>query len=278
MPLITTAGAVIAIWAGLELMGKVIAEETVKHASLPITKTFAEWVKKLSGWDDKNREAVFRSAYYAAEELLIKEIGIVKAYRVFRLVDQIVDKNSKRENLIMAILEVSDSERNKILSVNDSGSFVYLGNWGNLGSHSPEEINDLSLFTKYLRQTLLTTEVYQPLIDAYAMEDAKEIREQIHKEIIQISSTIDNDLHAIRVKIIEAGDFQEERKVYLKQIQAFFAEQEFIGFPDLREQKSHPLLEEIFIPLRLQYQRGGEKFDDDMGKLLATIVQGEKQE
>jgi len=278
MPLITTTTAVTAIWAGLELMGRVISEETVKGATLPITDSIGKWIKKISGWEDKYREKVFRDAYLVAEEMLINQTGIVDAYRIFRTINRIADEGTKREFFILAILEESDISRRKILDTPViSNSFATPQIKNALGIQNSKDIENFSRFAKYLRLSLFTTEIYKPFIEIYASEDAKVVREQTLFEIRKLSKTIDSDLNAIRVKIIESADFQKERQIYLKQLEAYLEEQEFIGFPDLREQKTPLLLNSIYIPLWLQYERGGEKIEDEIGKLI-TAVHGESQD
>jgi hypothetical protein len=278
MPLITTTTAVTAIWAGLELMGRVISEETIKGAARPITDSIGKWIKKISGWEAKHREKVFREAYLSAEDMLIKQIGITEAYRTFRTINRIADEGTKREFFILAILEESDISRRKILDTPvPSNSFATPEIRNAFGIQNSKDIENFSRFAKHIRQSLSTTEIYKPFIEIYASEDAKALREQTLFEISKLSKTIDSSLNAIRVKIIESADFQKERQVYLKQLEAYLEEQEFIGFPDLREQKTPLLLNSIYIPLRLQYERGGEKIEEEISKLI-TSIHGENQD
>ncbi len=272
MPLITASLAITAIWAGLELVGGVMAEEIVKSATKPVTKKIALWIKQKSGWEDKHREKVFRDAYVSAEETLIKQIGIDEAYRIFSIVNRMAGEVGIREALVLAIFERDDALRTRIISDPFlKGMHQGLTDvWPKFGLQHSEDFENLDRFTRHLRTALYATDIYRPVIEIYELEDAKIVREHMLTELSKLSRTIDPLLNAIQVKIVEAADYQQERQIYLKQMQAYFEEQDFIGFPESGDRRSPLLLKDIYIPLQVRYDGGGEKMADEIGKLIVS--------
>jgi hypothetical protein len=131
-----------------------------------------------------------------------------------------------------------------------------------------KEVGPLIDFMRYLRQTLWETKEFRPLIEFYSLEEAQKVRDQVVKELEQLTNTIDGELRAIRVTIVDhAPDFEAERQLYLRQLEVLLEEQDFLGFPDLKE-KQPTLLKNVYIPLKLNYDRGGEALDDELGNIV----------
>ena len=68
----------------------------------------------------------------------------------------------------------------------------------------------------------------------------------------RLSQTVDSELQAQQVMIVRRTEFTHDRALYLQQVQHHYQEQDFVGFPDLREQRTPVLLNSIFVPLKLQ--------------------------
>src|SRR5258708_10166828 len=266
MPLLTAAAAVTALWTGVELVGNALLYGAAQEIIKPEAEGVAEQIYKKTGWKNKNRQKAFSRAYYKAEEKFIDKYGIATAYRVFRLMPQLVDSNGAREQLILAMLEEQTVAQKRIPSIR-----LVKGTQA-----SESDIQLVVEFMYYLRQCLYESKFYQPLIDFYAKEGAQKVRELILNDMGQLSTTVDNELRAIRMTLIESADFEKERQIYLKQLHAFFEEQDFIGFPDLREQKRPVLLNDIYVPLTLKYKEGGEGLNDELGRLVAKQMDYEE--
>jgi hypothetical protein len=255
MPLITITAAVTALWTGLEVVGQLLRDEAAKETLKPVSKGIADWIQEKTGWKDKKRESVFLRAYHEAEAKLIHEIGFAAAYRVFRKMPHIVDSPERRERLVLDILE------------NDEPS------------QKPEaDTQNLELFAYQLRKSLWKTETFRPLIEFYALEEAQNARKRVLNKIQHLTNTVDTELRAMRVVMIEPeADYEAERQTYLKQVEAFFEEQEFVGFPELREYKSAPLLKDIYVPLKIEYTSGGESLSEKLRQLAAkSRMKGEE--
>jgi hypothetical protein len=257
--MITTIATVTVLWAGFEIVGKALAEETAKAGVRPISSNIASWIQNKTGWNEKHRQKVFADAYNKAEEALIKRYGMISAYRVFRTMPRLVD-SGQCESLALTILDKPEIPQDELEPQSVSSRTRRIG--------VDEQSEHLEQFMRYIRQYLHDTEEFRPLIEFYASEEAHQIREQVRRELHRLGTTVDEELRAVRVMLIEPSDFAKERRDYLDQIEAFLEEQEFVGFPDLQEKKAPVLLRHIFVPLSLHYESGGESASDEIGQII----------
>jgi len=272
MPLFTTTAAVTALWAGFELVVQVVIEQTTKKTAKPLTAGIAEWIQQRSGWKDKKRQRVFFDAYHRAEERLIEKCGLAKAYRILRSIPSIMDAAERREQLVFGMLGEPTEEQSDMssrLARSWQEAFQDMGD---------EDAKNLRHFMTYLRECLHDTDIFRPLVEFCATEEAQSARLFMAKELQQLASTVDSELRAIRVTLVESANLEAERQIYLEQLGAFLEEQEFVGFPDLREQKRPIRLSEIYVPLSLNYDGGGESLNDEIGQLIAVQSQVEEGE
>jgi hypothetical protein len=267
MPLITTAVTVTVLWAGLEVVGKALAEETAKAGVRPIANNIAAWIQQKTGWQEKHRQQVFADAYIKAEEALIEKYGMPSAYRVFRAMPRLVD-SGQRERLVLTILESSDPQLlGASFQTQLQRSFPAMSNL--------QQYEHLRQFMSYLRQYLHETPEFSPLIEFYASEEAQQVREKVLLELTYLNQTVDAELGAIRVTIVEPSDFDEDRRRYLKRLEAFLEEQDFFGVPDLQESQRPVLVRDIFVPLSLRFDTNREIAKDETAQIVAlqTITQ-----
>jgi hypothetical protein len=264
MPLFTTAAAVKAWWTAFELVGGVVLKGTLEPAS----KEIANWIQQKSGWKDKERKETFREAYQKAETMLIQKIGVSPAYRVFRRIPRQIDTPGQRERLALAVLEgCSDVQQELLEDIQREGK---------VARKADGDVQNLIKFTRYLRQCLWETETFRPIIEFYTAEEAQEIRKRTLGQLEWLSKAVDSELPAIRVMLVEPEvDFEAQRQAYLKQLEASFEEQESKGLPDLRERSKPTLLRDIYVPLKLHYDGGGEELGDELGQLVEIQTRGE---
>lgn len=261
---LTTAWAVAKLWAGVELVANAALEKAGQDIAGPVGEEFGSWISHKFGLNDKKRETVFLEAYHKAEQKLIDKIGLAPAYRVFRFIPSLVDTVSIP--LILDMLE-DQSVRQKRIGSSKQKQTVPI---------REEDNQNLIKLMYYLRQSLYETTIYRPLIEFYASEDAMRVRDLIGQEMEQLSGTIDDGLRAVRVTLVESVDFEKERQTYLDQVKRFFEEQDFLGFPELKEQKRATLLKDIYVLLQLKYKDGGESLNDELGQLVVTQLNKEE--
>jgi hypothetical protein len=244
---ITTAAAVTALWTTLEVVSIALRDKALKGTFEPVTDGIADWLQEKSGWKDKKRQKVFFDAYRKAESMLVNQIGLVDAYRIFRMIPQLTD-SEQREELIMKLL-ASDKSSSQL----------------EISGVNYEDRQYLKLFTEHLRKCLWQTE-FRPLIQFYNTEEARAIRSEVLQQLETISQVVDAEHRAVRVMMVaQSPNYEEKRRTYLEQMGAFFEEQDFKGFPKLREQRMKPLLREVYVPLKIRYESGGEQLSDVLG-------------
>jgi len=244
----TTITAIGGLWALVELVGKSLVEGAANDKGVTLTQKLSEWLLKKTGISEKQRYREFLDAYYNAENAFIKKYGAAKGLKIFRRIPDLVDNaNSNRDFLLNNLFS-------ETLTV--------------LNQENVDQPDLLAEFFQMVRRELWNTLTYRPLIEFYNAEEAKDISKNVLIDIKRLSNTVDPDLEALRVVIVEPRkDFQSERDLYLKQIEAFFIEHEFVGFPVMRE-KTPVLLKDIFVTLDLKYDGGGDEGFEEFGKVI----------
>lgn len=234
---------IILIWAGFESFGKVFSDELIKESTKPIRNAILLFLNKISGIEEKNRQEEFTKAINKAEDLFVKEVGIVAALRIFSLIKRIGNDVTNRENLSISLLYPNILQEKEFIN-----HFKALGTEKEMVD---KDIANLRLFIHYFRFCLSDTTFYKPLVDLSQSEEANDINRKIYSLLSTISNTNDININAIRVTLVDIHNYENERAVYLQQIRSFCEDLEFNGFPDLRENKSPVKLEKVYIPLKL---------------------------
>lgn len=239
---VTTALAVAKLWATFEIVGTALLQGGAQEIVGPWIEMVNETILEKSGVRDRQRRKVFTDAYVRAEESLIEQIGTLKAYRTFGFMPRIVDAESQAERLLLTML----SDRHDSVERN-----IPNGYW-EIARASQEDTQNLRRFILVLRANLFQTKEFSPIIQFCNMEESRQIRQAIFSSLQQLTQTIAPELQALRVVIVEPTDFDRDRELYLAQLEQHYQEQEFTDFPDLCEQTTPVLLQDIFVPLRLR--------------------------
>lgn len=260
--MLTTIAAVTALWATFEFVSLAVGEDIVQRVASPIIEKATQLIATKTGWKDRQRQEVFAAAYAQAEEELIAQIGIAKAYRAFRLVPQLLEEGMKREELVLAILTQYPDEHAYSLTQKHDSSWA-------IETVSDADSKTLVRFLRGLRKCLWNTELYRPAIEFFELEEIRSALTAMMLNHEQLAALIAVELRGLRTMIEKpSADFMAEREIYLRQIESMFEDQEFTGLPELHDRKKQILLRDVFVPLKLSVATGGDNQPEEMMRLV----------
>ncbi|MFN8469251.1 MAG: hypothetical protein U0X20_27090 [Caldilineaceae bacterium] len=236
------AGTVAALWAALELVGSALVQGIGQEATRPWTEMFNDWLLDKTGVKERQRRTAFNDAYRSAEQTLMERVGKRVGYQTSQMVANVIRSPDKGRQLLLVMLEEGAEP-----SVQDAFAPYRI-----LVRGTEEDYGNLRLFMLLLRANLFQTKEYQSIIQFCDMEQSRQIRQRMLQHLERLSQTVDVELQAQRITIVKRQDFTHDRALYLQQVQHHYQEQDFVGFPDLREQGTPVLLNSIFVPLKLQ--------------------------